>query len=144
MKLMSKELQTDWTPNYLNFEKTVIEKKGYDDSDWFLDYLEQYVKVEKRDGAIYVIFDFGKKKAEMLYQDLENILYGLKNSCVYGENKIKIENQDVVDFLLYFHLIEQTPNGIIMVDEKICKRGNASLATLLGHILVEKQILLHS
>jgi hypothetical protein len=142
--LVSNQLQTDWTPNYLHFEKEVLEKKGYDDSDWFLDYLEQYVKVEKKDETIYVIFDFGAKKVKMLCQELEDILYGLKENCVYGENKVEIRNHDLLDFFLYFHLIEQTPNGIIMVDEQIHKRGNASLATLFGHILVEKWIILHS
>lgn len=121
-----------WIPNYVEF----LQK--YNTGDMFLSYLEEFVKPFKRDGIIYFLFNFGEKTIEVSSKGLENLLYELKENEGNLESEINVIPKELADFLGYFNLIDKTKKGFVMIEESIKKIGDASLATLLGHVLIEK------
>lgn len=125
-----------WTPNYVRLKDNPV-------SDSFLGYVEKCIRPFKREGKVFILFDFGEKKCEMPCAQLEELLYDLKENESNHESNLKIPFREIVDFFGYFNLIEKTKQGYLMVDDDIKKTGDASLATILGHILVEKQFLVN-
>lgn len=120
-----------WTPNYVKLKQSNV-------AESFLTYVEGFIRPLKRNGVFFVRFDFGDKQLEIPCSQLEGILYELKQNECNHDSKLLIPYTELADFFGFFNLIEQTKHGYLMVDDAVKKMGDASLATLLGHILVEK------
>jgi hypothetical protein len=127
-------VEEGWTPNYVALKDSYKTPLG----DMFLTYVENFIQLTKQENKIMITFDFGDKKIELPCVDVEELLYSLKQNEGNYDSDVLVIPKELVDFFGYFNLIEKTKQGYLMVEDYIKKTGNASLATLLGHILVEK------
>lgn len=128
-----------WTPNYVTYQDRFAPKNSTQSiSDFFLYYVEEFVKAFKEENIVYISFDFGEKQVKLPCAEVESMLYELKQNEGNPDSEAKVFPKELVDFFRYFNLIEKTKKGYLMVEDYIKKSGNASLATVLGHILVEK------
>ena len=124
-------MKEGWTPNYVKLKDSAV-------ADSFLTYVEKCIQPFKKGNTMFVLFDFGEKKFEMPCVQLEELLYELKKNEGNYDSSLMIPYNELADFFGYFNLVEQTKKGYLMVEDYIKKTGDASLATILGHILVEK------
>lgn len=124
-------MEEGWTPNYVKLTENPV-------ADSFLSYVESWIQPFKKENTLFVMFNFGERKLEIPCIQLEELLYELKRNEGNSESSLAIPYKEIADFFGYFNLIEQTKMGYLMVEDYIKKTGDASLATILGHILVEK------
>jgi hypothetical protein len=130
-------MEEGWTPNYVTFKEAYL-KEHESLGDMFLFYVEEFVKALKKENMVYISFDFGERKLELPCMEVEELLYDLKRNEGNPESDVNVIPKELADFFGYFNLIERTKKGYLMVEDYINKSGNASLATVLGHILIEK------
>lgn len=130
-------IKEGWIPNYVSFKENYLQRCG-NVEDMFLTYLERFVKPFKKENTIYFLFDFGDKSIEVASKRLENLLYELKDTEGNRNSEIEVIPTELAEFLSYFNLIEKTKKGYFMIEDSVAKLGDASLASLLGHVLIEK------